>query len=49
LTNHTIGTLLNRGDYAGAANEITKWTHANGKILKGLVIRRTAEKALFLS
>jgi lysozyme len=34
--------------YAEAAEEFEKWTHAGGKVLKGLERRRAAEKALFL-
>ncbi|KAA0260064.1 lysozyme [Hafnia alvei] len=40
---------LNAGDYAGAANEFTKWNKAGGKELAGLMRRREAEKTLFLS
>jgi lysozyme len=39
----------NRGDYQGAADEFLKWTKAGGKVLNGLVRRREAERALFLS
>lgn len=39
---------LNAGDYAGACNEFMNWTKANGKVLKGLVIRRQKEKDLCL-
>lgn len=39
---------LNRRDYEGAALEFNKWVRAGGKVLKGLVIRRNAEQALFL-
>jgi lysozyme len=39
----------NRGDYDGAAEEFLKWNKAGGKVLKGLVRRREAERALFLS
>ncbi len=45
-------TLLkqhNRGKTKKAANEFAKWTHANGKVLKGLVRRRSAEKKLYLA
>ncbi|MCB5426260.1 lysozyme [Altererythrobacter sp. CC-YST694] len=37
------------GDYAGAAQEFTRWTRAGGRILKGLVRRRQAEAALYAS
>lgn len=40
---------LNRGEYSGAAGEFWKWRRAGGRILKGLVRRRTAEADLFLS
>lgn len=38
-----------RGDYDGAADEFLKWNKAGGKVLNGLVRRREAERALFLS
>ncbi len=43
----TLRAKLNRGDYIGAANEFPKWRRAGGRILKGLVLRRAAEQALF--
>lgn len=43
----TLLKKLNKGDYKGAASEFPKWNKAGGKILKGLVIRRDAERALF--
>lgn len=49
--NFALSTLLRRlnlADYAGAAHEFTKWDKQSGKILKGLTIRRTAERELFL-
>lgn len=45
----TMRKKIAAGDIAGAANEFDKWVHAGGKVLKGLVRRRAAEKALFLS
>ena len=39
----------NRGEYTGAADEFLKWNKSNGKVLQGLVRRREAERALFLS
>lgn len=36
-------------DYAGAAQEFTRWTRAGGRILKGLVRRRETEAALYAS
>ncbi|NER83460.1 MAG: lysozyme, partial [Leptolyngbya sp. SIO1D8] len=40
---------LNAGDYQGAANEFPRWVKAGGRVLQGLVRRRNAEQALFLS
>jgi lysozyme len=48
LKTSTLLSLVNKKDFKGAANEFEKWTHAGGKVLKGLVSRRKAEKALFL-
>ena len=40
---------LNAGDYNGAAEAMTWWNKAGGKVLRGLVRRREAERALFLT
>ena len=40
---------FNAGDKAGAADAILMWNKAGGKVLKGLVNRRQAERALFLT
>jgi lysozyme len=40
---------INRGDWEGAAEGFMKWTKGGGKVLPGLVRRRQAEVALFLS
>lgn len=45
----TLLEKLNLADYAGAANELSRWVKANGRVLPGLVKRRAAERALFLS
>ncbi|MGK7951398.1 MAG: lysozyme [Xenococcaceae cyanobacterium] len=45
----TLRKKLNRKDYSGAANEFSRWVHANGKRLPGLVSRRQEERKLFLS
>lgn len=45
----TLRRKLNRGDFLGASQEFKWWRRANGKILKGLVIRREKERLLFLS
>ena len=49
LQRSTIRMRYNRGDYAGAADALMDWTKAAGKVLPGLVKRREAERALFLS
>lgn len=48
LESSTLLRLLNTGDYAGAAEQFPRWNKAGGKVLKGLVSRRAAERALFL-
>jgi len=49
LQSSTLRAKLNRGERLGAANEFPKWRRANGRILRGLVIRREAERQLFLT
>lgn len=44
----TLKMKLSRNDFEGAADEFPKWRRAGGRILKGLVIRREYERALFL-
>jgi len=44
----TLLRLLNNGDRAGAANQFLRWNKANGRVLRGLTIRRAAERALFV-
>ena len=44
----TLLKKLNAGDYEGAANEMPRWKRGGGKVLRGLVRRREAEKKLFL-
>lgn len=45
----TIRMKVNRGDWGGAAEAFMSWTKAGGKEVSGLVKRRKAEVALFLS
>ena len=45
----TLLKKLNRGDYEGAASEFKRWNVAGGVVLRGLSIRRAAERKLFLS
>jgi|TARA_R110000751_G_scaffold100692_2_gene194660 lysozyme len=47
LQSSTLRNLLNQNDYDAASNEFPKWRRAGGKILKGLVRRRIAERNLF--
>ncbi|NET39363.1 MAG: lysozyme [Cyanothece sp. SIO1E1] len=49
LKDSTLLEYLNAGNRPAAADEFEKWVYAGGRILEGLVIRRRAEKALFLS
>jgi len=44
----TLRRLLNSGDYMGAAEQFLKWVYAGGRRLKGLILRRQAERLLFL-
>ena len=47
LKSSTLRSKINRGDYDGASAEFPKWRRAGGRILKGLVRRRIAERELF--
>jgi lysozyme len=49
LQNSTIRAKANRGDWQGAADAFMAWVKGGGKVLPGLVKRREAERALFLS
>lgn len=49
LQKSTLLRLLNGGHYERAADEFLRWTRAAGKVLPGLVRRREAERAMFLS
>lgn len=44
----TLIRKFNAGDIDGAANEFRRWCYAGGKVLRGLVRRRRAERNLFL-
>jgi len=45
----TLLRLLNAGDVAGAAEQFKRWNRGADGPLPGLVIRRAAERSLFLS
>ncbi|MET3654071.1 lysozyme [Dyella japonica] len=49
LRDSTLLRVLNRGDYQAAAQQFKFWTLAAGQVMPGLVKRRAAETALFLS
>lgn len=49
LQRSTIRMRANRGDWGGAADAFRMWVKGGGKVLPGLVRRREAEIALFLS
>lgn len=44
----TLLKMLNSGDYFGAADQFLVWRNAGGKVMKGLVRRREAEREMFL-
>lgn len=45
----TLRKRVEAEDWAGAATELKRWVRGDGKVLPGLVRRRKAEIALFLS
>lgn len=47
LKKSTLLKCLNAGEYDSAADEFPKWNRGGGKVLKGLTLRRQAEKELF--
>lgn len=49
LQNSTLRMKVNREDFEGAAQQFLVWTKAGGKVLPGLVKRRTHEKEMFES
>lgn len=46
LQTSTLRRKINAGDWAGAQEQLMLWTKGGGKVLPGLVKRRTAEKLL---
>lgn len=46
---HDVGRLLRARDYGSAANAMLEYDHAGGVVLQGLINRRRAERALFLT
>lgn len=49
IASATLTRLHVAGDHDGAAREFARWVHAGGKVMKGLVRRRTAESRLYSS
>lgn len=49
LMRSTLRRKLNKGEYAAVPKELAKWVRSKGKVLPGLVRRRRAEGALFMS
>lgn len=49
LAKSTLLKLVNANQMMSASDEFLKWTRAGGKVLKGLVRRREAERNLFLT
>jgi lysozyme len=49
LQNSTLRMKVNRQEYEAAAEQFLVWTKAGGKVLAGLVKRRTHEKEMFES
>lgn len=45
----TLRAMLNRGEYQAAADQFPRWIYAGGRKWRGLVLRRAAERNLFLS
>ena len=49
LDSSTLMKKLNAGDYEGASHEFIKWDMAAGHHMSGLLKRREAETAMFIS
>lgn len=43
----TLRKMINAENFANASNEFPKWNRVNGRVVRGLVRRRAAERALF--
>lgn len=44
----TLIQMLNAGDHVGACNQLLRWNRAGGRVVRGLTVRRTAERDLCL-
>jgi lysozyme len=49
LGSSTLLRFVNAGDFADAADQFQRWDHAGGVVVPGLLKRRLAEAALFMS
>ncbi len=49
LKRSTLLKKLNCGDITGAAGQFERFVYAGGKVMRGLVRRRAAEKEIFLN
>lgn len=49
LQTSTLRRRINQRDWHSAGQELRRWVYGEGKVLPGLVTRRDAEIALFLS
>ena len=47
LRRSTLLRLINAEKYSAAGEQFTRWTKADGKVLRGLIKRRKAEQQLF--
>lgn len=45
----SVMRFLKQGDHESAGDAMLRWVYAGGKVLQGLVRRRSAERRLFLS
>lgn len=46
--NSTLVKLLNQGQYVQACDQILRWDKAGGRVLRGLTLRRQAERRICL-
>ncbi|WP_144880546.1 lysozyme [Gluconacetobacter diazotrophicus] len=47
--NSTMLKDINEGDFSSAANEFPKWNQSAGKVVQGLVTRRSIEQKRFMT
>jgi lysozyme len=49
LQRSSLRRVVNRGDHAEVPRQLLRWVYAGGKVLPGLILRREAEAALYIS